>query len=108
MALKTFKPTSPGRRALVLVDRTGLHKGAPEKSLTEGLNKTGGRNNHGRITSRLDILEYGFHGAANFCVFLVPLRLGLATLEICHSHLSFPCRHCGQGTLPPNVHPHSR
>lgn len=52
MALKTFKPTSPGRRALVLVDRTGLHKGAPEKSLTEGLNKTGGRNNNGRITSR--------------------------------------------------------
>ncbi|MCF8879452.1 50S ribosomal protein L2 [Hyphobacterium sp. SN044] len=52
MALKTFKPTSPGRRALVLVDRTGLHKGAPEKSLTEGLNKTGGRNNKGRITSR--------------------------------------------------------
>lgn len=52
MALKTFKPTSPGRRALVLVDRTGLHKGAPEKSLTEGLSKTGGRNNKGRITSR--------------------------------------------------------
>ncbi|MEN0651890.1 MULTISPECIES: 50S ribosomal protein L2 [Hyphobacterium] len=52
MALKTFKPTSPGRRALVLVDRAGLHKGAPEKSLTEGLNKTGGRNNKGRITSR--------------------------------------------------------
>ena len=52
MALKTFNPTSPGRRALVLVDRTGLHKGAPEKSLTEGLNKTGGRNNKGRITSR--------------------------------------------------------
>ena len=52
MALKTFKPTSPGRRALVLVDRTGLHKGAPEKNLTEGLNKTGGRNNKGRITSR--------------------------------------------------------
>lgn len=52
MALKTFKPTSPGRRALVLVDRSGLHKGAPEKGLTEGLSKTGGRNNHGRITSR--------------------------------------------------------
>ncbi|HAQ34991.1 MAG: 50S ribosomal protein L2 [Maricaulis sp.] len=52
MALKTFKPTSPGRRALVLVDRSGLHKGAPEKGLVEGLSKTGGRNNRGRITSR--------------------------------------------------------
>lgn len=52
MALKTFNPTSPGRRALVLVDRGELHKGAPEKSLTEGLTKSGGRNNKGRITAR--------------------------------------------------------
>ena len=52
MALKTFNPTSPSRRALVQVDRTGLHKGRPEKSLTEGLTKKGGRNNTGRITMR--------------------------------------------------------
>lgn len=52
MALKTFNPTSPGRRQLVLVDRTGLHKGKPVKSLTEGLSKKGGRNNQGRITVR--------------------------------------------------------
>ncbi len=52
MALKTFKPTSPSRRNLVQVDRSALHKGRPEKSLTEGLTKTGGRNNTGRITSR--------------------------------------------------------
>jgi large subunit ribosomal protein L2 len=52
MALKTFNPTSPGRRQLVLVDRSSLHKGAPVKSLTEGLNKKGGRNNQGRITVR--------------------------------------------------------
>ncbi|MAT36110.1 MAG: 50S ribosomal protein L2 [Ponticaulis sp.] len=52
MALKTFNPTSPGRRQLVLVDRSGLHKGRPEKSLTEGLTKNGGRNNTGRITAR--------------------------------------------------------
>ncbi len=52
MALKTFNPTSPGRRQLVLVDRSTLHKGAPVKSLTEGLNKKGGRNNQGRITVR--------------------------------------------------------
>ena len=52
MALKTFNPTSPGRRQLVLVDRAGLHKGRPEKTLTEGLTKNGGRNNTGRITAR--------------------------------------------------------
>jgi large subunit ribosomal protein L2 len=52
MALKTFNPTSPGRRQLVLVDRTGLHKGKPVKALTEGLKSKGGRNNQGRITVR--------------------------------------------------------
>ncbi len=52
MALKTYKPTSPGRRGLVLVDRSDLWKGTPEKGLTEGLRKTGGRNNSGKITSR--------------------------------------------------------
>jgi large subunit ribosomal protein L2 len=52
MALKKFNPTTPGRRALVLVDRSQLWKGKPEKSLTEGLTKSGGRNNAGRITAR--------------------------------------------------------
>ena len=52
MALKKFKPTSPGRRQLVLVDRSDLHKGKPIKALTEGLRKKGGRNNTGRITAR--------------------------------------------------------
>ena len=52
MALKKYKPTSPGRRALVLVDRSELWKGKPEKSLTEGLHSKGGRNNKGRITAR--------------------------------------------------------
>ncbi|MGB6085082.1 50S ribosomal protein L2 [Parvibaculum sp.] len=52
MALKKYKPTSPAQRGLVLVDRSGLHKGKPVKSLTEGLTKTGGRNNHGRVTVR--------------------------------------------------------
>jgi large subunit ribosomal protein L2 len=52
MALKHFNPTSPGRRALVLVDRSELHAGRPEKSLVEGLKKSGGRNNTGRVTSR--------------------------------------------------------
>lgn len=52
MALKTFRPTSPGLRQLVIVDRSGLWKGAPVKSLTEGKSKSGGRNNSGRITTR--------------------------------------------------------
>ena len=52
MALKNFNPRSPGQRQLVQIDRSQLHKGGPEKALTEGLKKTGGRNNTGRITSR--------------------------------------------------------
>jgi large subunit ribosomal protein L2 len=52
MALKQFNPTSPGRRQLVLVDRSALHKGRPVKSLTEGLTSKGGRNNLGRVTMR--------------------------------------------------------
>ena len=39
-------------RGLVLVDRSDLHKGGPVKALTEGLTKSGGRNNHGRMTMR--------------------------------------------------------
>ena len=52
MALRTFKPTTPGQRQLVLVDRSELHKGGPVKTLTEGLRSKGGRNNYGRITVR--------------------------------------------------------
>jgi large subunit ribosomal protein L2 len=52
MALKNYNPVTPGRRGLVLVDRSGLWKGKPVKTLTEGLTKKGGRNNMGRITAR--------------------------------------------------------
>src|SRR5215472_12315953 len=52
MALKTFNPTTPSRRQLVIVDRSGLWKGKPVKSLSEGLRGKGGRNNTGRITMR--------------------------------------------------------
>src|SRR5213593_3872613 len=52
MALKTYKPVTPSRRQLVLVDRSGLFQGKPVKTLTEGKNASGGRNNHGRITVR--------------------------------------------------------
>src|SRR5882757_10470466 len=52
MALKTYKPTTPSQRHLVIVNRAGLHTGKPVKSLVEGQNSSGGRNNLGRITSR--------------------------------------------------------
>ena len=51
MALKQYNPTSPGQRGLVTVDRSALHKGKPVKKLTEGLTKTGGRNNSGHVTA---------------------------------------------------------
>jgi large subunit ribosomal protein L2 len=51
MALKQYNPTSPGQRGLVTVDRSGLHKGGPVKKLTEGLTKSGGRNNSGHVTA---------------------------------------------------------
>lgn len=52
MALKTFRPTSPGLRHLVVVDRSQLWKGKPVKVLTEGQSRSGGRNTTGRITMR--------------------------------------------------------
>jgi len=52
MALKSFNPTTPSQRQLVIVDRSALYKGKPLKSLTEGLASKGGRNNTGRITVR--------------------------------------------------------
>jgi large subunit ribosomal protein L2 len=50
MALKQHNPTSPGRRQLIGIDRKELWRGGPVKTLTEGLTKSGGRNNHGRTT----------------------------------------------------------
>src|SRR6478752_1204208 len=52
MALKSYKPTTPSQRNLVIVDRTGLYTGKPVKNLVEGQHSSGGRNNLGRITSR--------------------------------------------------------
>ena len=52
MAMKNFNPVTPSLRGTVLINRSELWKGKPVKGLTEGLSQTGGRNNHGRITSR--------------------------------------------------------
>lgn len=52
MALRKYKPITPGMRQLVLIDKSDLHKGDPEKTLTFGLKSKGGRNNTGRITVR--------------------------------------------------------
>jgi large subunit ribosomal protein L2 len=52
MALKHFNPVTASLRGTVLIDRKELWKGKPVKQLTEGKSHSGGRNNHGRITSR--------------------------------------------------------
>ncbi|GBQ05706.1 50S ribosomal protein L2 [Saccharibacter floricola] len=52
MALKHFNPTTPSTRGTVLIDRSELWKGKPVKQLTQGKNKSGGRNNYGRTTVR--------------------------------------------------------
>ena len=52
MALKTYNPTTPSQRGLILVDKSALWKGKPVKALTEGKRNTGGRNNKGHVTSR--------------------------------------------------------
>lgn len=52
MALKQFNPVTPSLRGTVLIDRKELYKGKPVKGLTEGKSSSGGRNNHGRTTSR--------------------------------------------------------
>ena len=52
MALKSYNPTTPGQRGLILVDRSSLFKGRPIKALTEGLRTSGGRNNMGHATAR--------------------------------------------------------
>jgi large subunit ribosomal protein L2 len=52
MPMRNFNPVTASLRGTVLIDRSDLWKGKPVKGLTEGKNHTGGRNNHGRITSR--------------------------------------------------------
>ena len=52
MAIRAFKPTSPGRRAYTVSDFSEITKSSPEKSLVEPKQSTGGRNNKGRVTSR--------------------------------------------------------
>ena len=52
MSVRNYKPTSPGRRGMSVSDFSELTRGTPERSLVEGrVNRTGGRNAHGRITS---------------------------------------------------------
>src|SRR6267378_8025554 len=52
MPLKSYNPTTPSQRQLVIVDRSSLHRGPPVKDLTEGKHSSGGRNNNGRTTVR--------------------------------------------------------
>lgn len=52
MAIKSYKPTTNGRRGMTVTDYSGLSKVAPERSLLEPIRKTSGRNSYGRITVR--------------------------------------------------------
>lgn len=52
MAIKSYKPTTPGRRGMTVTDYSGLSKVAPERSLLEPMKKKSGRNSYGRITVR--------------------------------------------------------
>lgn len=52
MAIKSYKPTTPGRRGMTVTDYSSLSKVAPERSLLEPLKKKSGRNSYGRITVR--------------------------------------------------------
>jgi large subunit ribosomal protein L2 len=78
MALKTYKPTTPSQRQLVLVDRSALYTGKPVKSLVEGQKSTGGRNNLGRITTRF---RGGGHKQAYRKVDFRRAKTGPATVE---------------------------
>ena len=52
MAIKHYKPTTPGRRGMTVIDYSELSKVAPERSLLEPIKKNAGRNSYGRITVR--------------------------------------------------------
>ncbi|WP_299020377.1 50S ribosomal protein L2, partial [uncultured Dietzia sp.] len=52
MAIRKYKPTTPGRRGSSVSDFAEITRSTPEKSLLRPLHKTGGRNGHGRITTR--------------------------------------------------------
>lgn len=52
MALRQLKPVTAGTRGVILIDRSELYRGKPVKFLTDGIHSSGGRNNHGHITSR--------------------------------------------------------
>src|SRR6516164_8751350 len=81
MALKTYNPTTPGQRQLIMVDRSTLYKGKPVKALTEGKLSTGGRNNLGRITVRF---RGGGHKKAYI---LAPQRLAVGDTIIAGNHV---------------------
>src|SRR5690625_7684337 len=52
MAIRNYKPTTPGRRGSSVADFVEVTRTSPEKSLVRPLSKTGGRNSEGRITAR--------------------------------------------------------
>ena len=93
MAIRKYKPTTPGRRGSSVADFVEITRTTPEKSLTRPLPKKGGRNNQGRITTRhqggghkrayrvIDFRRYDKEGLARLLVFLTFLSANLAVLN---------------------------
>src|SRR6266536_1741076 len=80
MPVKTYKPTSPGRRGMSVSTFDEITKTKPERSLTEPLRKTAGRNNNGRITTRhrgarIALIQYE-DGERRYIVAPVGVRVG--------------------------------
>ena len=95
MALKTYKPVTPGQRQLVLVDRAGLHKGKPVKALTRGQKRPAGRNNLGRIVVRWQPKKLVLFEANEFALYEIERSL--------NKELNFPLVPVLGSTTTPTV-----
>src|SRR5881394_2055644 len=76
MAIRKYKPTTPGRRGSSVADFVEITRTTPEKSLTKPLPKKGGRNNQGRITARIALLHYA-DGEKRYIIAPKDLRQGI-------------------------------
>ena len=76
MGIKKYKPTSASRRLTTVSDFADITRDRPEKSLTEAMKRSGGRNVHGHITRRHqgggEAEEAALHTAAAFALTSVP------------------------------------
>src|SRR6185503_8176884 len=120
MALKTYNPTTPSQRQLVLVDRSALYKGKPVKTLTEGKHSSGGRNNNGRTTVRFRggghkqtyrVVDFKRrkYDDGELAYILAPQRIGVGDTVVAGEHVdvkpgnAMPMANMPVGTIVHNV-----